>query len=462
MHCSLANELKSAGWKEFLEDSGDVSVGLVRHLTLSSQSLQDVGVLVSKMIQIELLEFTNIDGLNLIEVSSYTGIEHTYLLFSWHWHILSLLKELSELLTSVQKLLGGSIKIRSELSEGSDLSVLGKIKLHCTRHLLHCLNLGSRSDSRYRKTDINGWSDTLIEELSLQEDLSISDRDDIGWDIGRHITSLGLDDRKSGEGSSAVRLVHLGSSLQQTGVKIEDITWVGLTTWWPSQQEGHLSVSNGLLGEIVIDDQSMLSVVSEVLSNGAAGVWGQELKRSSLGGGSGDDARVVHGSVLLEHSDDVGNSGSLLTDGAVDAVERLGGIVGLEGLLLVDDAINGDGGLSRLPVTNDELTLSSADGHERVDGLQSSHHGLVHGLSWDDTWCLELYSLSLVTLDGAKTIDWVTKGVHDSTEKSLTDWHIDNGSSSLDNISLLNFSIVTQDDDTNVVSLKIEGHTLDS
>ena len=92
MHCSLANELKSAGWKEFLEDSGDVSVGLVRHLTLSSQSLQDVGVLVSKMIQIELLEFTNIDGLNLIEVSSYTGIEHTYLLFSWHWHILSLLK----------------------------------------------------------------------------------------------------------------------------------------------------------------------------------------------------------------------------------------------------------------------------------------------------------------------------------------------------------------------------------
>jgi hypothetical protein len=38
-------------------------------------------------------------------------------------------------------LLGGGIKIGTELGEGSDLSVLGKIELHGTRHLFHCLNL---------------------------------------------------------------------------------------------------------------------------------------------------------------------------------------------------------------------------------------------------------------------------------------------------------------------------------
>jgi len=100
-----------------------------------------MGVLSSNMIKIKLLKFTNVGGLDLIEVSSNTCIKDANLLFSWHWDVLSLLKELGELLTSVKKLLGGGIKIGTELGEGSDLSVLGKIELHGTRHLLHCLNL---------------------------------------------------------------------------------------------------------------------------------------------------------------------------------------------------------------------------------------------------------------------------------------------------------------------------------
>lgn len=206
----------------------------------------------------------------------------------------------------------------------------------------------------------------------------------------------------------------------------------------------------------------MLSIVSEELTNGAARVWGQELKWSGLGGSGGDDARVVHGSVLLQNSDDVGNGGSLLSDGTIDAVKSLSDIVGLEGVQLVDDAIDGDGGLASLSITNDELTLSSANWHKGVDGLESSHHRLVHRLSWDNTWCLELNSLSLITLNWALTVNWVTKSIDDSAEKAISDWHIDNGASSLDNISLLDLSIVTQDDDTDIVSLEVKSHTLDT
>ena len=257
-------------------------------------------------------------------------------------------------------------------------------------------------------------------------------------------------------------LVHLSGSFQETGVKIEYITWVSLTTWWSSQQQRHLSVGDGLLREIVIDDKSVLSVISEVLTDGASRVWSQELKWSGLGGSGSNDARVVHGSAQLQNSDDVGNCGSLLSDGAVDAVKTLGDIISSESLVLVDEAIDGDGSLSCLSVTNDKLTLSSSNWHKRVDGLETSHHRLVHRLSWDNTWSFELNSLSLVTLDWTGTIDWVTEGVDDSTEKAITDWDIDNGSSSLDNISFLDLSIVTQDDDTNIISLKIQGHTLDS
>ena len=40
--------------------------------------------------------------------------------------------------------------------------------------------------------------------------------------------------------------------------------------------------------------------------------------------------------------------------------------------LLVDDGVNGDGGLASLPVTDDQLTLATADGHKRVDSLTKS------------------------------------------------------------------------------------------
>ena len=159
-------------------------------------------------------------------------------------------------------------------------------------------------------------------------------------------------------------VVHLGSTLEETRVEIEDITGVGLTTRGASEEERHLSVGDGLLGEIVIDNEGVLAVVSEVLTDGAARVGSQELEGSSLGGGGGNDDGVLEGVVIAEDLNDVSDGGSLLADGDVDAVESLGVVtVGVvEGRLLVDDSINGDGSLSSLSVTNDQLSLASTNG----------------------------------------------------------------------------------------------------
>ena len=61
---------------------------------------------------------------------------------------------------------------------------------------------------------------------------------------------------------------------------------------------------------------------------------------------------------------DVSDCGSLLADSDVDAEESLGVVrVGVvEGGLLVDDGIDGDGSLSSLSVTNDQLSLTSTNG----------------------------------------------------------------------------------------------------
>jgi hypothetical protein len=88
--------------------------------------------------------------------------------------------------------------------------------------LLHGLDLSGGTDTGDGKTDVNGWTDTLVEQLGLQEDLSVSDGNDVGWDISGDITTLGLNDWEGSEGTATVGLVQLGSTLQKTGVEVEN------------------------------------------------------------------------------------------------------------------------------------------------------------------------------------------------------------------------------------------------
>jgi len=232
----------------------------------------DVGVLGAQVGEVEFLESADVGGGEFVEVSTDTSVEDAHLLGSGHGHELVLLEELGELLATVELLLGGGIEIRSELGKGSDLTVLGKLELERTGDLLHGLDLSGGTDTRDGETDVNGGADTLEEELGLKENLTVSDGNHIGGDVGRHITSLGLNNGKGGQRSATVVLVHLGCSLEETRMEIEDITGVSLTTRGSSEEEGHLSVSDSLLGQIVIDDQGVHAVVTEELTDSASRV----------------------------------------------------------------------------------------------------------------------------------------------------------------------------------------------
>ncbi len=156
-------------------------------------------------------------------------------------------------------------------------------------------------------------------------------------------------------------LVHLSRTLEKTRVEVEDVTGVSLTTWGTSEKEGHLTVGDGLLGEIVVNDETVHSVVSEVLSNGAAGVGSQELERGGVRGSSGNDDGVLESLALAKESHNVGDGGSLLADGDVDAVQRLGAVASIVTSLLVENSVNGNRSLSGLSVANDEFTLATTD-----------------------------------------------------------------------------------------------------
>jgi len=324
----------------------------------------DLGVLALEVGEVKFFELGNLGGQDLVEVTSHTSVEDADLFFSGEGNILLLFEELSELLTSVELLLGGGIEIRTELGESGDFTILGEFELHGTGDLFHGLDLGSGTDTGHRETDVNGGANTFVEQLGFQEDLTISNGNHISGNIGRHITSLGLNDGEGSEGASTVVLVHLGSTLKKTRVQIEHITGVSFTTWGTSQKERHLTVSDGLLGQIVIDDETVHAVVTEVFTNSATGVRSQELEGSGIGGGSSNDDSVSEGLTFLEETHNVGNSGSLLTDSDVDAVELLNFIASIVITLLVKDGIDGNSGLTSLTITNDQFTLTTTNGHK--------------------------------------------------------------------------------------------------
>lgn len=149
------------------------------------------------------------------------------------------------------------------------------------------------------------------------------------------------------------------------------------------------------------------------------------MKRCSFRGSCSDNNGVFHGVVLLQSLDELGDGGSLLTDGHVHAVELLGLVVGVVPSLLVEDGIEGDGSFTGLTIANDQFTLATTDRHHGVDGLEASLYWLVDGFSGKDTRGLQLSSASLSGLDWTLAIDGVTKSVNDTAEHGLADRNVD-------------------------------------
>jgi hypothetical protein len=105
----------------------------------------------------------------------------------------------------------------------------------------------------------------------------------------------------------------------------------------------------------------VLAVVTEPLAHGASREGGEVLKGSGLRGGSGDNNGVLHGVVLLEGLDELSDGRALLANGDVDTVKLLALVGTVVPLLLVKNGVDGDGGFTGLTITDDKLTLTTAD-----------------------------------------------------------------------------------------------------
>ena len=207
---------------------------------------------------------------------------------------------------------------------------------------------------------------------------------------------------------------------------------------------------------------TMLSVVTEPLSHSASREGGEVLKGSGLGGSGSNDDSVLHSVVLLESLHQLSDSRTLLTDGNVDTVQLLFLILTIVPPLLVEDGVDGNSGLPGLTVTNDQLTLTTTDRNHSVDGLDTSHHGLVDGTTGQDTGGLKGGATTFGSVNGSLSVNGVSKSIDNTAKQLWTDWDIDNLTGTLNGIAFLDETIVAEDGDTDIVGLQVETHATDT
>src|SRR3546814_3725089 len=163
----------------------------------------------------------------------------------------------------------------------------------------------------------------------------------------------------------------------------------------------------------------MHAVVAEIFAHRDARVWRKILQRSGLRSGCSNNDGIFHRAVFFELTHDLSNGGALLADGNIDAVELLALIVALIGGLLVDEGVDGNGGLAGLAVADDQLALTAADGNQRVNGLEAGLDGLMHRFARNDARRFLFDAHALCILDRALAIDGIRSEEHTSELQSL-------------------------------------------
>ena len=305
------------------------------------------------------------------------------------------------------------------------------------------------ADARHRVADVDRRTNALVEEVGLQEDLAVGDRNDVRRDVRRQVARLRLDDRQRRQRPAAQLVLELGRALQQPRVQVEDVARIRFAARRPPQQQRDLAVRLRVLRQVVVDAERVLAVVAEVLAHRARRVRADVEERRRIRRRGGDDDRVAHRVRFFERPHDLRDRRLLLADRVVDADDA--------GVLLVEDGVDRHRGLAGLAVADDQLALAAADRHHRVDRLQAGLQRLLHRLTIDDAGRQALDRRELLRGDRSLAVDRLAERVHDAAQHLVADGHRDDAAGTLDRVAFLDFRELAEEHRADAFLLEVEG-----
>src|SRR3569833_2243379 len=401
--------------------------------------------------------------LDVVEEAVVGGEQGDGLLGHRQRRVLLLLHQFGDALAALELLARALVEVGRELGEGRQFTILRQVETHAAAELHDDLGLRRATDARLREAGVDGGTHTGVEQIGFEINLAVGDRDHVGGHEGRHVTGLRFDDGQRGERSGLalhyadgelldVLGVDARGALQQAGVQVEHIAGIGFAAGRTAQQQGHLAIGPGLLGQVVVHDQRVFAAVAEVFAHRAARVGRDELQRGGHGGAGGDDDGVGHGAVLFELAHHVGDRGGLLAHRHVDALTA--------GALLIDDGVDRDRGRAGLAVADEQFALTAADRHHRIDGLQAGLHGLVDRFTFDHARRDLFDGRAAGGLNGAFAVERVAQGVDHAAEQARADRHFQNAAGAFHRVAFGDVFVGAQHHRADRVALQVERHAV--
>src|SRR5258708_6201698 len=431
---------------------------IVGEIAAVTNAVEDLDVLAAQQRQQAVFEGTHLVERERIEIAVGTGPDHADLLFHLQRRELRLLQEFGQTRAAIEQALRRGVEVASELRERRHFAVLCELALDLAGDLFHRLGLRRGTHARHRQTDVHRGSNTLEEQVGFQEDLAVGNRDHVGRDVGRHVVGLGFDHRQRGQRPRSLVLVELRGALEQARMQVEHVARIGFTARRTAQQQRHLAIGDGLLGQIVIDDDGVHAVVAEIFGHGAAGERRDVLHRGRIGSGRGDDDRIFQRALLFQHLDELGNGRALLADRDIDAIQ-LDVLVGLRvERLLIQNGVERDRGLAGLAVADDQFALAAADRDQCIDGLEAGRHRLADRFARNDAGRPDVDAHALVGLDRTLAVNRIAERIDHAAEQTLADRRIDDGAGTLDGLAFLDLAVGAENHDTDVVGFEVQRH----
>ena len=159
---------------------------------------------------------------------------------------------------------------------------------------------------------------------------------------------------------------------------------------------------------------------------------------------------VFHGAEFFEGRAHTGDLAGLLADGDVDADHA--------GVALVDDGVDGNGGLADLAVADYELALAAADGDHGVDGADAGLQGGVDVGAQGHAGSDLFDDVGLVGLDGAVAVDRLTDGVDDAPQQGFADRHLGDAAGGADFVAFFDLLVGAEQHGADGVFFEVQGH----
>ena len=281
-------------------------------------------------------------------------------------------------------LAGVFIQAGAEPGKGLEFLELRVGELEVARHRAVGRALRLAADARNGFADIDRRQHAQFEQRRREVDLPVRDGNQVGRNVGGNVLRFGFDDGQRGERAAAEFLAQVRGAFEQARVDVEDVAGKGFASGRTAEQEGKLAIGAGVLREVVVNDQHVAARFHEMLRDAGRGVGRDVGEARRVVAFGDDDDGVIHRALFAQVGHGLGDGGSALADGAIDAQHILAA--------LVQDGVDRDGGLARLAVAQNQFALAAPDGNERIDDLEAGlerhgdrravHDGRRRGVRW--------------------------------------------------------------------------------